>query len=368
VEVSLPESQEGLPSRAARAKRPSMPITYKDAGVDIDAGNDLVDRIRPLAKSTMRPEVLGGIGGFAALCSLPTRYREPILVSGTDGVGTKLKSAFATGRHDTIGIDLVAMCVNDVLVTGAEPLFFLDYFASGKLDVDTGAAVIGGIAEGCRQAGCALVGGETAELPGLYHGRDYDLAGFSVGVVEKAEIRPRRDLLEGDVIIGLPSAGLHSNGHTLARKVVLEVLGLAWDATPPELGGATVADELLRPTLIYAPAFRRLADAAVAWKAAAHITGGGLVENPPRFLADDALAVELDPSTWTVPGIFALIAKVGVDALEMRRTFNMGLGMIIAVAAADAARTVELLAPENARVVGRLVARGTGAPSRYAGE
>jgi phosphoribosylformylglycinamidine cyclo-ligase len=345
-----------------------MPITYKDAGVDIDAGNDLVDRIKPLAKSTMRPEILGGIGGFAALCSLPTRYREPILVSGTDGVGTKLKSAFATGRHDTIGIDLVAMCVNDVLVTGAEPLFFLDYFASGKLDVDTGAAVIGGIAEGCRQAGCALVGGETAELPGLYHGKDYDLAGFSVGVVEKSEIRPRRDLVAGDVIIGLPSAGLHSNGHSLARKVVLETLGLAWDATPALLGGATVADELLRPTIIYAPAFRRLGDAGLAWKAAAHITGGGLVENPPRFLSDDALAVELDPATWAVPGIFQLIASAGVDPLEMRRTFNMGLGMIIAVAAADAARTVELLAPEQARVVGRLVARGAGAASRYLGE
>jgi phosphoribosylformylglycinamidine cyclo-ligase len=345
-----------------------MSITYKDAGVDIDAGNDLVDRIRPLAKSTMRPEVLAGIGGFAALCSLPTRYREPILVSGTDGVGTKLKTAFATGRHDTIGIDLVAMCVNDVLVTGAEPLFFLDYFASGKLDVATGAAVIAGIAEGCRQAGCALVGGETAELPGLYHGGDYDLAGFCVGVVEKREIRPRRDLAAGDVIVGLPSAGLHSNGHSLARKVVLETLALPWDATPPELAGATVADALLAPTIIYAPAFARLRDASLPWKAAAHITGGGLVENPPRFLADDSLAVELDPATWTVPGIFTLIERAGVAPLEMRRTFNLGLGMLIAVAAEDAARTVALLAPEKARVVGRLVPRGAGAASRYLGE
>ncbi len=345
-----------------------MPITYKDAGVDIDAGNELVDRIRPLARSTMRPEVLGGIGGFAALCSLPTRYREPILVSGTDGVGTKLKSAFATQRHDTIGIDLVAMCVNDVLVTGAEPLFFLDYFASGKLDVETGASVIAGIAFGCRQAGCALVGGETAELPGLYHGSDYDLAGFCVGVVEKSEIRPRTDLVAGDVVIGLPSAGLHSNGHSLARKVVLETLGLGWDATPPELGGATVADELLRPTIIYADVFRRLGAAGLAWKAAAHMTGGGLIENPPRFLSGDDLAVELDPATWTVPGIFTLIARGGVDAMEMRRTFNMGLGMLIVVSPADAARAVEIAAPEHGRVVGRLVVRGTGAPSRYPGD
>ncbi len=345
-----------------------MSITYKDAGVDIDAGNDLVDRIKPLARSTMRPEVLGGIGGFAALCRIPERYREPILVSGTDGVGTKLKTAFATGRHDTIGIDLVAMCVNDVLVTGAEPLFFLDYFASGKLDVAVGASVIAGVAEGCRQAGCALVGGETAELPGLYHGGDYDLAGFAVGVVEKQEIRPRADLAAGDVIVGLPSAGLHSNGHSLARKIVLDVLKLGFDATPPELAGATVADALLAPTIIYAPAFARLRDAQLAWKAAAHITGGGLVENPPRFLADDALAVELDPQTWSVPGVFTLIEKAGVDPLEMRRTFNCGLGMLIAVAADDAARTVDLLAPERARVVGRLVPRAGGSASRYVGE
>src|SRR5689334_11966384 len=235
-----------------------MALTYKDAGVDIDAGNALVERIKPLAKATMRPEVLGGIGGFSALCRIPTGYKEPILVSGTDGVGTKLKTAFAAKRHDTIGIDLVAMCVNDVLVTGAEPLFFLDYFATGALDVETGASVIGGIAEGCRQAGCALVGGETAELPGLYHGSDYDLAGFAVGVVEKSEIRPRRDLAAGDVIIGLPSAGLHSNGHSLARKVVLETLKLPLDAKPDILGGSTVADELLRPTIIYADAFKQL--------------------------------------------------------------------------------------------------------------
>jgi phosphoribosylformylglycinamidine cyclo-ligase len=340
-----------------------MALTYKDAGVDIDAGNALVDRIKPLAKSTMRPEVLGGIGGFAALCTIPQRYKEPILVSGTDGVGTKLKTAFAAHKHDTIGIDLVAMCVNDVLVTGAEPLFFLDYFATGALAVDTAASVIGGIAEGCRQAGCALVGGETAELPGLYHGSDYDLAGFCVGVVERSEIRPRKDLVAGDVVIGLPSAGLHSNGHSLARKVVLETLALPLDAKPELLAGDTVAEALLRPTIIYAGAFKKLA--SVPWKAAAHITGGGLVENPPRIFANDELAVELDPQTWQVPPIMQLIASAGVGELEMRRTFNMGLGMVIVVPASAAASTVELLAGSQARVVGSLVPRAGGESSRY---
>ncbi len=341
-----------------------MAITYKDAGVDIDAGNALVDRIKPLAKSTMRPEVLGGIGGFAALCTLPTRYKEPVLVSGTDGVGTKLRTAIAANRHDTIGIDLVAMCVNDVLVTGAEPLFFLDYFASGALDIEVGTAVIAGIAEGCRQAGCALVGGETAELPGMYHGKDYDLAGFAVGVVERSQIRPRRDLAEGDVVIGLPSAGLHSNGHSLARKVVLEVLKLSLDAKPPELAGDSVADALLRPTIIYADAFRQLEVHNIEWKGAAHITGGGLIENPPRIFADDQLAVELDPKTWEVPPIMKLIASAGIDPLEMQRTFNMGLGMTIVVPPAAVARALELLKGSSGRVVGKLVPRGNGASSR----
>jgi len=330
-----------------------MSLTYKDAGVDIDAGNALVDRIKPLAKSTARPEVLGGIGGFAALCRIPTGYREPILVSGTDGVGTKLKTAFAANKHDTIGIDLVAMCVNDVLVTGAEPLFFLDYFGTGALDVETGAAVIAGIAEGCRQAGCALVGGETAELPGLYHGKDYDLAGFCVGVVEKSEIRPQRDLAAGDVIIGIPSAGLHSNGHSLARKIVFEKLGLALDARPPQLGGSTVAEEMLRPTIIYADAFRALKQ--LPWKAAAHITGGGLIENPPRIFSDDSLDISIDYSTWDVPGIFQLIQSAGVDDAEMRRTFNMGIGMIIVVPPDAADATCKAIA--KARPIGTLVKR-----------
>ncbi len=348
-----------------------MAITYKDAGVDIDAGEALVERIKPLARSTMRPEVLGGIGGFAALCRLPAGYTDPVLVSGTDGVGTKLKTALAAGRHATIGIDLVAMCVNDVLVTGAEPLFFLDYFATAALDVETAAAVIAGIAEGCRQAGCALVGGETAELPGLYHGKDYDLAGFCVGVVERDRIRPRRDLAAGDLLIGLPSVGLHSNGHSLARKVLLDVLQLPLDATPPELGGASIADELLRPTLIYAPAFARLRAASAAgtldWKAAAHITGGGLIGNPPRIFADDALAVELDVSTWQVPPIMRLIARAGVEPREMYRTFNMGIAMIIAVPPEAAAATIALLAGEQARVVGTIVPRAGGEPSRFTG-
>src|SRR5689334_654785 len=346
-----------------------MAITYKDAGVDIDAGNALVDRIKPLAKSTTRREVLGGIGGFAALCTIPTGYKEPVLVSGTDGVGTKLKTAFAANRHDTIGIDLVAMCVNDVLVTGAEPLFFLDYFATGALDVDTGASVIAGIAEGCKQAGCALVGGETAELPGLYRGEDYDLAGFCVGVVERARIRPVRELAAGDAVIGLPSSGLHSNGHSLARKVVLEVLGLPLDARPPELGGASVADELLRPTIIYAGAFAELRKAGLPWKAAAHITGGGLIENPPRIFAPEhaGLAVELDPRTWQVPPIMKLIAGAGVDDAELRRTFNLGLGMVIVVPAEAAAAAAAALAGSHARVVGRLVPRAGGDASRLAG-
>jgi phosphoribosylformylglycinamidine cyclo-ligase len=346
-----------------------MAITYKDAGVDIDAGNALVDRIGPLAKATSRPEVLGGLGGFAALCRVPAGYAEPILVSGTDGVGTKLRTAIAAGRHHTIGIDLVAMCVNDVIVTGAEPLFFLDYYATGALDVDTAATVIAGIADGCRQAGCALVGGETAELPGLYRERDYDLAGFCVGVVERAAIRPQRDLAAGDAVIGLPSAGLHSNGHSLARKVILEVLALPLDARPPELGGASVADELLRPTLIYAAAFARLRAAGLPWRAAAHITGGGLIENPPRIFprGDDSLAVQLDPATWDVPPIMALIASAGVAEAELRRTLNLGLGMVIVVPASAADAAVALLAPERARVVGQLVPRAGGPASRLVG-
>jgi phosphoribosylformylglycinamidine cyclo-ligase len=337
-----------------------MAIRYKDAGVDIDAGNRLVGRIGPHARRTARPEVLDGLGGFAGLCRVPGGYREPVLVSSTDGVGTKLKTAFATGRHRSVGIDLVAMVVNDILVTGAEPLLFLDYYGTGALDVEVAEQVVAGIADGCQLAGCALVGGETAELPGMYQRGEYDLAGFGVGVVERSQIRDGSDLAAGDVLIGLASSGLHSNGHSLARKVLLEVLGLALDERPAALAGVSVADVLLEPTIIYAAALRALGGAGIRFKAAAHITGGGLVENPPRMLRGDALAIELWPERWAVPPVFQLIASAGVDESEMRRTFNMGLGMLVAVGAADAARAVATLraAGQTAHEVGRLASRG----------
>jgi phosphoribosylformylglycinamidine cyclo-ligase len=341
-----------------------MGLTYKDAGVDIDAGNALVERLKPLARTTHRAEVLAGIGGFAGLCALPTGYREPLLVSGTDGVGTKLKSAFATDRHDTIGIDLVAMCVNDVAVTGAEPLFFLDYFACGRLEVDVAEKVVSGIAEGCRQAGCALLGGETAELPGLYAAGEYDLAGFALGVVERDQVRDGREVKRGDVVLGLASSGLHSNGHSLARKVVLETLGLDYQARPPALEGESVADALLRPTRIYVKALGALRSHGVAWKGAAHITGGGLIENPPRLLPQGSdLALRFDPGSWRMPPIFDLIASAGVSAEEMRRTFNLGLGMIVVVGPDEADRATAALeaAGETVRRVGEVVPR-TGQP------
>jgi phosphoribosylformylglycinamidine cyclo-ligase len=340
-----------------------MAITYKDAGVDIDAGETLVDRIGPLARRATRKEVVAGIGGFAGLCGLPAGYKEPLLVSGTDGVGTKLKSAFATGRHDTVGIDLVAMSVNDVVVTGAEPLFFLDYFATGKLEVGVAEQVIAGIAEGCRMSGCALLGGETAEMPGFYAAGEYDLAGFCVGVVERQLVRDGRDWAGGDVLVGLSSSGLHSNGHSLARKAILEVLGLDWQDTPDELAGQTVADVLLEPTRIYVDALKALSSAHVHWKGAAHITGGGLVDNPPRFVPDGAkLGLRIRDASWPEPVVFSLLARAGIERGEMRRTFNLGLGMVIAVAAADAQRAVAALeaAGEQAFVVGE-VAPGDGA-------
>ncbi len=349
----------------AGAPTENRPLTYKEAGVDIDAGEALVARIRPFARLATRPEVVGGLGGFAGLCGIPGRYKSPLLVSGTDGVGTKLKTAFATGRHDTVGIDLVAMSVNDVAVTGAEPLFFLDYFGTGKLDVDVGVAVIAGIAEGCRQAGCALLGGETAELPGLYAPGEYDLAGFAVGVVERSEVKDGRDLAAGDLLIGLASSGLHSNGHSLARKAVLERLGLGWNDRPALLDGASVADELLRPTRIYVRALLALSQAGVAWRGAAHITGGGLVDNPPRFVPEGAgLALRLREGSWPVPGIFRLIADAGVEHAEMRRTFNLGLGMVIAVPASEVPAALAALesrssdaAGERAFVVGEVIPR-----------
>lgn len=341
-----------------------MGLTYKDAGVDIDAGAALVDRIKPLAARTSRAEVLGDLGGFAGLCRLPTKYQHPVLVSGTDGVGTKLMIALATGRHDTVGIDLVAMVVNDVVVTGAEPLFFLDYYATGRLDVDVAAAVVGGIAEGCVQSGCALVGGETAELPGMYQGGDYDLAGFAVGVVERDDIRDGKDIAVGDVLIGLPSVGVHSNGLSLARKVLLQAAGLGYDDTPATLGGSSVADELLRPTRIYVKELLGLGDAGVRFKAAAHITGGGLVENPPRMLRAEHLAIELDPSRWEVPAIFSLIESHGVDQAEMRRTFNMGIGMVLAVDADQVDLALATLG-QDAAVIGRIIERDTDEQVRF---
>ncbi len=317
----------GLPGTLA-----AMALTYKDAGVDITAGEALVERIKPAVKATHRPEVLANIGGFAGLCGMPDGYRQPVLVSGTDGVGTKLKTALATGYHRTIGIDLVAMCVNDVIVTGAAPLFFLDYFATARLDVDVAASVIEGIAEGCKQSNCALIGGETAEMPGLYQPGDYDVAGFCVGVVERSEIRKGEDLRSGDVLIGIASSGLHSNGHSLARRALLEELSLSYDDRPDLLKGQSVADVLLEPTLLYVKALAQLTAAEIPWKAAAHITGGGLIENPPRMLAKNAgLDITLRTDAWSVPPVFALIASAGIETFEMRRTFNMGLGMLVAV-------------------------------------
>ena len=312
-----------------------MSLTYRDAGVDIDEGDRLVELIKPHARPTLRPEVLAGIGGFGGLFALDVKkYREPVLVSGTDGVGTKLKVAFAANRHDTIGIDLVAMCVNDVAVVGAEPLFFLDYFGTGKLSAEQGAEVVKGIAEGCRQAGCALIGGETAELPGFYAPGEYDLAGFAVGCVERSRIVDGKGVARGDVVIGVASTGLHSNGYSLARKALMErhPLDRRFDA----LGGRTLGDALLEPTRIYAKDVLALLE-AVPVKAFSHITGGGLPGNVPRTLPDGTRAV-LEEKRWPRPPIFDLVEREGgVPRDEMYRTFNMGLGLVAVVAPGDEA-------------------------------
>lgn len=308
-----------------------MPVTYRQAGVDIDAGDALVERIKPLAKSTRIAEVLADVGGFAGLCALPAGIDDPILVSGTDGVGTKLKVAFATGRHGTIGQDLVAMCVNDVITTGARPLFFLDYFACGKLEVEQAEQVIAGIAEGCRQSGCALLGGETAELPGMYPLGEYDLAGFAVGVVSRRALLGPERVKDGDALIAVASSGLHSNGYSLARRVLEAELGLALDATLPELG-ETVADALIRPTRIYARAAQALGAAlGDDLHALCHVTGGGVPGNLPRVLPDDAVAHL--PFDHARPALFEVIARGGpVEEAEMLRTFNLGVGLIAVVA------------------------------------
>ena len=332
--------------------KPRISLTYRDAGVDIDAGDDLVEAIKPIAAATNRPGVLAGVGGFGALFQLPIdRYREPVLVSSTDGVGTKLKLAIDLNKHDTIGIDLVAMCVNDVIVQGAEPLFFLDYFATGKLDNETAKAVIRGIGEGCRQAGCALVGGETAEMPGMYAKGDYDLAGFTVGVVEKSKIIDGLSVKTSDVLIGIASSGPHSNGYSLVRKVI-EVNKAALDQP---FDGRRLGDVLLTPTRIYVKpllALMRL----VPVHAAAHITGGGLPGNVPRVLPKGVRAV-IDGRAWKRHAIFDWLQENGgIEDFEMYRTFNCGIGMVLAVDAQDAEKTIDILQAtgETASVIGHI--------------
>jgi len=339
-----------------------MAVTYRDAGVDIDAGDELVERIKPLAKSTRIPEVVDGVGGFAGLCALPSDIADPLLVSGTDGVGTKLKVAFATGKHHTIGIDLVAMCVNDVITTGARPLFFLDYFACGKLDVGVAERVIAGIAEGCRQAGCALIGGETAELPGMYAEGEYDLAGFSVGVVSKPAVLGPARVSVGDSLIGVASSGLHSNGYSLARRVLEREMGLRLDARVAELDGV-LGEVLLTPTKIYARACAGLGAALGSdLHALCHVTGGGIEGNLPRVLPEGTRAeVALDHER---PKIFDVIARGGpVAEAEMRRTFNLGVGLVAVVAKGRAESALEALrvAGEKAWIMGEVTAGEAGA-------
>lgn len=341
----------------ASGDKPSL--SYKDAGVDIDAGNALVERIKGAAKRTRRPEVLGGLGGFGALCELPEGYRQPVLVAGTDGVGTKLRLAMDLGIHNTIGIDLVAMCVNDLVVAGAEPLFFLDYYATGALSVDTAADVVDGIASGCELSGCALVGGETAEMPGMYEGEDYDLAGFCVGVVEKNQIIDGTRVSAGDTLIGLASSGPHSNGYSLIRKII-EVSGA--DLQSP-FGAQTLGETLLTPTRIYVKALLKLFE-SVQVRALSHITGGGLLENLPRVLPTGCNA-SIDTASWEHPQIFQWLQQAGnVATDEMLRTFNCGVGMVICVAPEDAQATLTALqdAGEQAWVIGSIEAGGGDEP------
>ena len=333
-------------------------LSYRDAGVDISAGDELVERIKPFAKKTMRDGVLSGLGGFGALFEVPKRYREPVLVSGTDGVGTKLKLAFDLKRHDTVGIDLVAMSVNDVLVQGAEPLFFLDYFACGKLDVDTAASVVAGVAKGCEYAGCALIGGETAEMPGMYPEGEYDLAGFAVGVVEKSKVISGREIVAGDVVLGLPSSGAHSNGYSLVRKII--------ERSHPDLdarfdGDKTLADAIMAPTRIYVKPMLALI-AALPVKGMAHITGGGITENVPRVLPENVKAV-INKSSWQRPKLFDWLQREGnVAESEMHRVFNCGIGMVVVVARENVEAALKLLhaAGEMAVEIGSVEARGEG--------
>jgi len=314
-------------------------LSYRDAGVDIDAGDQLVENIKPYAKRTLRPEVLSGIGGFGGLVEISKKYKEPVLVSGTDGVGTKLKLAFELNRHDTVGIDLVAMSVNDILVQGAEPLFFLDYFACGKLDVDAATEVIKGIAYGCEQSGCALIGGETAEMPGMYPVGEYDLAGFAVGVVEKSKIITGEHIVPGDVVLGLASNGAHSNGYSLVRKIIAR--------SKPDLnakfdGERTLADCIMAPTRLYVKPILSLLE-HISVKGMAHITGGGITENVPRILPPHVVA-DINSKTWHMPKLFHWLQEAGnVQPQEMYRTFNCGIGMVVVVAAADADAAIKHL-------------------------
>jgi phosphoribosylformylglycinamidine cyclo-ligase len=340
--------------------RLNSPITYRDAGVDIDAGNALVEAIKPLAKATRRPGAEAGLGGFGALFDLKAAgFEDPVLVATNDGVGTKLKIAIDTGRHATIGIDLVAMCVNDLLAQGAEPLFFLDYYACGALDVAVARDVIAGIAAGCREAGCALIGGETAEMPGMYAAKDYDLAGFVVGAAERGKMLPRQDVVPGDLLIGLPSSGVHSNGYSLVRRLVGEAQ-LDWEATAPFASGQTVAEALLTPTRIYVKPVLAAIRETGSVKAVSHITGGGLAENVPRVLPD-GVAARIDLASWQAPAVFGWLSMVGrLDSHEMLRTFNAGIGLVIVVDrdGADAVETVLRANGEAPVRIGEIVPGG----------
>ncbi len=334
----------------------SASLTYRDAGVDIDAGDALVDRIKPMAARTLRPGVMAGIGGFGALFEVPRHLKEPVLVSGTDGVGTKLRLAFEWNRHDTVGIDLVAMSVNDILVQGAEPLYFLDYFACGKLSVDTAASVVGGIARGCELAGCALIGGETAEMPGMYPEGEYDLAGFAVGAVEKSLIIDGKSIAEGDIVLGLASSGAHSNGFSLLRKVI-ERSGVSRTF---ELGGRPLEDVVMEPTRIYVKSvLAALQKHGAAIKGLAHITGGGLLDNVPRIL-QPGLAARLNRDAWAMPDLFVWLQQQGgIDSNEMYRVFNCGIGMVMVVPADQADAISATLADQGEQVfrLGNIVAR-----------
>ncbi|WP_374538320.1 phosphoribosylformylglycinamidine cyclo-ligase [Chitinimonas taiwanensis] len=325
---------------------PRQSLSYRDAGVDIDAGDQLVENIKPFAKRTMRPEVLSGIGGFGGLVEISKKFKEPVLVSGTDGVGTKLKLAFELNRHDTVGIDLVAMSVNDILVQGAEPLFFLDYFACGKLDVTSATEVIKGIAKGCEDSGCALIGGETAEMPGMYPAGEYDLAGFAVGVVEKSKIITGDSIVAGDVVLGLASNGAHSNGYSLIRKI-LHLTNADYNAAFEE--GRSLADVVMAPTRLYVKPMLKLMETLTV-KGMAHITGGGITENVPRVLPDNVVA-QIDAKSWQLPKLFQwLQAEGNVAAQEMYRTFNCGVGMVVIVAAEHAEAAAALLRAEGETV------------------